>query len=297
MIGSEIEALTTSVQLDDGSPTGEDLRDGGTTSGRTDFHDFGHAEVMKAAELGDFLRSRRERIDPTTVGLPGGTNRRTAGLRREEVAVLAGVGVSWLTRLEQGRANNVSTEVLGGLANALRLSGTEIAHLYTLAAVRLPTEAVDVALTPALQRLVDSLNPNPAYLLDHNWNLVAWNTSEEELFPVLTTAGSSPNLLRLFLEHPEIREFIADWPSEVERLTRQFRAHVTEFPDERLDALSAELRAEHGEFARAWDRHDVAPLAPKARVINHPSGQRSFDQHRLALPDHPGWQLVLFVPK
>lgn len=251
--------------------------------------------MMKAAELGDFLRSRRERIDPTAVGLPGGTNRRTAGLRREEVAVLAGVGVSWLTRLEQGRANSVSAEVLGGLANALRLSGTEVAHLYALAGVRLPTEAVDATLTPALQRLVDSLDPNPAYLLDHHWNLVAWNTAEEELFPVLKTARTNPNLLRLFLEHQEIREFIDDWPIEVERLTRQFRAHITEFRDDHLDALSTELRAEHDVFAHAWDRHDVAPLAPKARVINHPSGQRSFDQHRLALPDHPGWQLVLFV--
>ena len=251
---------------------------------------------MKAEELGNFLRSRRERIEPAAVGLPGGTNRRTAGLRREEVAVLAGVGVSWLTRLEQGRANRVSAEVLGGLASALRLSNTEIAHLFTLAGVRLPSDPAESTLTDGLRRLVDNLDPNPAYLLDHRWNLVAWNSAEEELFPVLATAGESPNLLRLFLEHGEIREFIDDWPVEVERLTRQFRAHITEFPDEVLDTLSAQLRADHDEFARAWDEHDVAPLAPKARVINHPSGKRSFDQHRLALPDHPGWQLVIFVP-
>lgn len=251
---------------------------------------------MKAVELGNFLRSRRERLDPEAVGMPAGTNRRAPGLRREEVAVLAGVGVSWLTRLEQGRANRVSAEVLGGLATALRLSGTEIAHLYALAGVRLPSDPTDGALTDGLRRLVDGLDPNPAYLLDHRWNLVAWNASEEELFPVLRTAGDSPNLLRLFLEHDEIRAFIDDWPVEVERLTRQFRAHITEFPSAALDELSSELRADHVEFARAWDEQDVAPLAPKARVINHPSGKRSFDQHRLALPDHPGWQLVIFVP-
>lgn len=251
---------------------------------------------MKAAELGDFLRTRRERLDPAAVGLPRGSNRRTPGLRREEVAVLAGLGVSWLTRLEQGRANRVSAEVLGGLANALRLSGTERAHLFNLAGVRLPAEAVDSSANESHRRLVDGLNPNPAYLLDHHWELVAWNTSEEELFPLLKDAGPNPNLLRLFLEHPEIRDFIDDWPVEVERLTRQFRAHITEFPSETLLQLSIELRAKHKTFADAWDRHDVAPLAPKVRVINHPTGELSFDQHRLSLPDHPGWQLVLFVP-
>lgn len=251
---------------------------------------------MRARELGEFLRSRRERLEPASVGLPRGTNRRTPGLRREEVAVLAGLGVSWLTRLEQGRANRVSAEVLGGLATALRLTPAERAHLFSLAAVALPAEAVNASLTESHRRLVDGLNPNPAYLLDHLWNLVAWNTSEEELFPVLKKSGDTPNLLRLFLEHDELQDFIDDWPVEVERLTRQFRAHMAQFPSEELDQLSTELRANHPAFSEAWDRQDVAPLAPKIRVINHPSGRLSFDQHRLSLPDHPGWQLVLFVP-
>lgn len=251
---------------------------------------------MRASELGDFLRTRRERLDPAAVGLPGGTNRRTPGLRREEVAVLAGLGVSWLTRLEQGRANRVSAEVLGGLATALRLSGTERAHLFSLAGVRLAATAIDSSPNLSHRRLVDGLNPNPAYLLDHHWDLVAWNSSEEELFPLLKTSGANPNLLRLFLEHGELQDYIDDWPMEVERLTRQFRAHMALFPSDVLMELSVELRAKHRTFSEAWDRHDVAPLAPKIRVINHPTGQVSFDQHRLALPDHPGWQLVLFIP-
>lgn len=251
---------------------------------------------MRARELGEFLRSRRERLDPAAVGLPGGTNRRTPGLRREEVAVLAGLGVSWLTRLEQGRANRVSAEVLDGLATALRLSGTERAHLFSLAGVRLAATAVDSSATPGHRRLVDALDPNPAYLLDHHWNLVVWNRSEQELFPLLESSGPNPNLLRLFLEHGELQDFIDDWPVEVERLTRQFRAHMALFPSDTLVELSIELRAKHKTFSDAWDRHDVAPLAPKIRVINHPTGRLEFDQHRLALPDHPGWQLVLFVP-
>lgn len=251
---------------------------------------------MQAGELGDFLRTRRQRLDPADVGFPRGTNRRVEGLRREEVAVLAGVGVSWLTRLEQGRANRVSASVLDGLAGALRLGATERSHLYNLAGVALTPEVATTGPNPRHRLLVDGLDPNPAYLLDHLWNLVVWNRSEEDLFPLLGEAGEHPNLLRLFLEHRELRTFIDDWPLEVERLTRQFRAHLSHHPSDELDRLAAELRAGHPEFAAAWDRHDVAPLAPHIRVINHPDGRRSYDQHRLGLPDHPGWQLVLFLP-
>ncbi len=254
-------------------------------------------ESVKAIELGEFLRTRRERLDPSIVGLHGGSNRRTPGLRREEVAVLAGVGVSWLTRLEQGRANRVSAEVLAGLSSALRLDATERTHLFNLAGVHQPPIAPQTSSGASHQRLVDALNPNPAYLLDHHWDLVAWNSAEEDLFPLLLkAAGPHPNLLRLFFENPEVREAVPDWMAEVDRLTSQFRAHVIEFPSDRLHQLTNELRHEHELFALCWDRHDVAPLAPAVRVINHRTGQLRFDQHRLSLPDHPGWQLVLFIP-
>ena len=256
-----------------------------------------HAGRVKAVELGEFLRTRRERLEPSTVGLHGGSNRRTPGLRREEVAVLAGVGVSWLTRLEQGRANRVSAEVLSGLSSALRLDVTERSHLFNLAGVHQPSAASVTSSNASHQRLVDALNPNPAYLLDHHWDLVAWNSAEEDLFPLLlSNAGPKPNLLRLFLERDEVRRAVPDWTAEIDRLTRQFRAHVIEHPSDRLHELTNELRAEHELFAACWDRHDVAPLASAVRVINHRTGQLRFDQHRLALPEHPGWQLVLFVP-
>jgi transcriptional regulator with XRE-family HTH domain len=258
---------------------------------------------MQADQLGDFLRTRRERLDPATVGFATGASRRTPGLRREEVAVLAGVGVSWLTRLEQGRANRVSAEVLHGLASALRMSATERAHLFSLAGVHLgPAGKGDGsagAVEAAHRRLVDGLNPRPAYLLDHHWDLVVWNEAEASLFPLLDEpdVGDHPNLLRLFLEQEELRQIIDDWPFEVERLTRQFRAHVVEHPSLVLDDLAADLRAHHPVFNQAWERHDVAPLAPHVRIINHPQGPRRFEQHRLVLPDRRGWQLVLFLPR
>lgn len=260
---------------------------------------------MKSNELGEFLRTRRERLNPETVGFPTGPQRRTPGLRREEVAVLAGVGASWLTRLEQGRANRVSAEVLHGLASALRMSATERAHLFSLAGVHHRPDPADQGSVSAAdrqvdgvhRRLVDGLNPNPAYILDHHWNLAAWNRSEEQLFPLLSdpTVGRRPNLLRLFLERTELRTIIDDWPLEIERLTQQFRAHVADHPSPHLDGLTAEFRRDHPEFNAAWERHDVAPLESKRRVINQQDGRRVFEQHRLALPDHPGWLLVLFL--
>ncbi len=250
---------------------------------------------MGRRELGDFLRSRRERVSPAAAGLPVSATRRTPGLRREEVAVLAGVGVSWLTRIEQGRAGSVSAEVLGALADALQMSPAERDHLHHLAGVHLPAPEVPAELEPSHRRLVDGLAPNPAYLLDPNWDVAAWNEPEAELFPLLRSISGRPNLLRLFLEHPDLRATIADWDDEVVRLVRQFRAHTTAFPSARLDRLVEELQSEHPRFVEAWERRDVEPLAPHGRRIQHPLGHRTYDQHRLPLPDHPGWLLVLFV--
>lgn len=251
---------------------------------------------VQGSELGEFLRSRRERTDPATVGLPRAGSRRTPGLRREELAVLAGVGVSWLTRLEQGRAQRVSADVLQGLCDALRLSPIERTHMFGLAGVHLPAADNDRSASDSHRRLVDGLNPNPAYLLDHHWNLAAWNSSEQDLFPVLATAGPNPNLLRLFLCNDQLRSFIDDWPMEIERLTSHLRAHLTAYPSEELSETVAQLRLDHSEFKAAWDRGDVAPVIPHRRIINHPNGQLCFEQHRLLLPDYPGWQLVIFVP-
>ena len=108
--------------------------------------------------------------------------------------------------------------------------------------------------------------------------------------------GRRPNLLRLFLDHPDLRTTIIDWDDEVRRLVRQFRAHTTAFPSEALSDLVDELQAEHPAFAAAWDRQDVEPLAPHGRMIRHGSGVRTYDQHRLPLPDRPGWLIVLFIP-
>jgi transcriptional regulator with XRE-family HTH domain len=252
---------------------------------------------VKRDELGEFLRTRRERLCPADVGLPASSGRRTSGLRREEVAVLANIGVSWLTRLEQGRANRVSGEVLDGLAIALRLSRPERAHLFGLADVHPPAPLVDgQAADPAQRTLVDGLEPNPAYVLDHAWNLVCWNDAEGALFPVLDRA-TEPNLLRLTLETAELRSFMTDWSDEVERLARQFRLHLGQHPSNEAAALAEELRGTFPEFAAAWAGHDVAVFSPQTRRFAHlTEGELVFDHHRLFLPDHPGWSAVIYTP-
>jgi len=252
---------------------------------------------MESVELGHFLRSRRARIRPADVGLPTSGGRRTEGLRREEVAVLANIGVSWLTRLEQGRANSVSPEVLSGLADALRLTRAERSHLFGLADVAAPSPAVAGQTADAAQRtFVDGLEPNPAYVLDHAWNLVCWNRAEAALFPVLDRVADA-NLLRLTLETPELRSFMTDWNEEVERLTRQFRLHIGRHPSDEASTLVEALRSAHPEFAQAWGRHDVAVFSPQTRRFAHETeGELVFDHHRLLLPDHPGWSAVIYTP-
>jgi MmyB-like transcription regulator ligand binding domain/Helix-turn-helix domain len=213
------------------------------------------------------------------------------------VAVLANIGVSWLTRLEQGRANRVSAEVLSALADALRLSTAERIHLFGLAGVRSPPIPVGgSASDPSQRTLVDGLDPNPAYVLDHAWNLVCWNRAETALFPVLAGLDAPANLLRLTLETPELRTFMTDWGDEVDRLTRQFRLHLTQHPNDEGAALADEMRATHPEFAAAWARHDVAVFSSHTRRFRHRSvGELVFDHHRLALPDHPGWTVVIYT--
>lgn len=253
---------------------------------------------MQAEQLGDFLRRRREALRPSDVGLVTGAGRRATGLRREEVAVLANIGVSWLTRLEQGRANRVSAEVLGGLAAALRLSAAERAHLFGLADVRLPAPPVGgLAADQAQKVLVDGLDPNPAYVLDHAWNLVCWNDAEARLFPVLGEVDGPANLLRLTLETPSLRHFMTDWEAEVTRLVHQFRLHLTEHPSDEGRLLVDALRADHTIVDDAWRAHDVAGFAPQRRRFRHADvGELLFDHHRLALLDHPGWLAVIYTP-
>lgn len=254
---------------------------------------------MQATEFGEFLRSRRARVDPAAVGFPPTSRRRSPGLRREELSSLAGVAVSWLAKLEQGRANAVSPDVLDSLAHALRLDATERAHLFALAGLRAAADDPPAPrVTAALRALLDALEPNPAYLLDRAWNMVAWNAAEAELFPKLGEHDGVPNLLELVFHDEDLAALMADHDEECVRLVSQLRSHCVEWPrDPELADVIERLVESSRRFAALWAARDVATFTSTRRVFDHPEkGRLVYDHHRLAVLDQAGAQLVVYTP-
>lgn len=225
-------------------------------------------------QLGEFLRSRRERIEPTEVGLPPGLHRRTPGLRREEVAVLAGLSPTWYTYLEQGRDINPSTQVLNSLAQVLKLTDDERRYLYSLAAPHEPpTPAPDAAaaLIEQFVRLADD-SPYPVYGINLYSELLAWNPAVADYY---TDFGALPegrrNMLRWMLEAPEARERLADWEQDTRAVVARLRAiSASHDDDQQLSAMINELRSTSPEFQRWWDDHAVLGHGGQLRRFNHP---------------------------
>ncbi|MEU8346347.1 Helix-turn-helix domain-containing protein [Actinomadura meyerae] len=249
-------------------------------------------------ELRDFLRTRRARLTPADVGMPDGGRRRTPGLRREEVAVLAGVGVSWYTWLEQGRDIKVSGDVLDAVARALRLDEAEREHLYLLAGLNPPRAEADpaVPVTPELQRVLDAWLPRPAYIRDRHWNFLAINDAAREVFGY---GDTDHNCLVTFFTNVRYRSMHAHWTAAAPDVVARFRADAARYPDDPgFDRLIADMLAASPEFAELWPRHEVSapPLAVKA--INHPeAGELVFEGTLLPLADRPGHHLVLHNPR
>src|SRR5689334_21071315 len=181
--------------------------------------------------FGDFLRSRRERLTPKSVGLASGRRRRTAGLRREEVAELAGIGVDWYIRLEQGRTVNPSVTTVDALARALRLSKAEHAHLRALARDA-DRRAFAIETVPdQIMRMIDGLN-QPAYLTGRRWDVLAWNAAAEEIFGFGRLAEGDRNVLLLILTNPRTRRaFAAAWAERPSVWWRSFAPPMTCGPE------------------------------------------------------------------
>ncbi len=183
--------------------------------------------VRRRAELADFLRMRRASLQPEDVGLQAGGRRRTPGLRREEVAQLAGVGTTWYTWLEQGRDVRASLDVLEAIARALRLSQAERTHLILLGRGEQPPPCKSPAerVSPALRKLIENLGPNPAYILGRRWDYLAWNDAAVAL---LGDLGKIPRAVRnhawLTFTDPARREMFTDWERSSRLLVAKFRA-------------------------------------------------------------------------
>ena len=177
-------------------------------------------------ELAEFLGSRRRQLSPAAVGLPPGGNRRTPGLRREEVALLAGVSHTWYTWLEQGRDIHPSRQVVDALARTLQLSTAEHEYLLRLAGHGgAPAAGAFEAVPAHLQRLMDALGPSPAYAITSGWSIVGWNRAYERLYPgVAALPAADRNLLWVVFTDPAVRTLLGDWAADSRRLLTQFRA-------------------------------------------------------------------------
>lgn len=250
-------------------------------------------------ELGAFLRARRARVRPQDVGLPPGLGiRRTPGLRREELAALAGVSIHYLTRLEQGKETNPGTGVLDAFARALLLDADAHAHLYALAneaANRTPpTQAQADALsrravrTP-VEQLLERLRPSPAYVLNRISDVLAVNPEGVALFAGLDRWPRSRwNTIRYLFMHPAARDLFADWQDVATSAVAHLHAALANPTHDAADsaAFIRELSASSHEFVRLWERYDVHPRRSRSKTFQHPAiGKLTLHEEVLHLSD------------
>ena len=255
---------------------------------------------LRRRELGAFLRSRRERIQPDQVGVRGGRRRRTPGLRREEVAQLAGVGVTWYTWLEQGRDINPSAQVLDAISRTLQFDTHEHSHLFTLAGVATTTIAEQcLGLCSTVQPLIDQLEPFPAMVVNARLDLLAYNRVYASFFDDLDALPvEDRNLLWLVFTHPEWRATIVDWDEVAGRMVAEYRAAMAEHLDEPAwKTLVARLHRASPEFAALWERHDVQGVESRMKRARHPLvGLLRVEYTNLWLGQGLGTRIVAFTP-
>ncbi|MDX3528993.1 helix-turn-helix transcriptional regulator [Streptomyces sp. ID05-39B] len=230
----------------------------------------------RRAELSEFLRTRRARLKPEDVGLPDfGRHRRVPGLRREELAQLAGVSVAYYTRLEQGNGRNVSAEVLDSIARALRLTDAEHAHLTHLAKPKQHKKkpaARAQQVRPALRQLLDLMDGVPAYIVGRRAEILAWNRMAAAVFG---NWGELPvaerNWARLVFLRPDYRDLFVDWEQKAIDIVCSLRMDAGCYPDDpRLSALVGELSVKSEDFRRLWATHDVKDKAYGVKLLHHP---------------------------
>jgi transcriptional regulator with XRE-family HTH domain len=258
-------------------------------------------EQLRIQELGDFLRTRRSRIAPEQVGLPRGERRRTPGLRREEVAQLAGVSVDWYTWLEQGRPISVSTQVLESLVQALQLDANEREHLFFLAHQQPPPEGTLLreTVSATLQHFLDHLELSPAFAIGPHWDIVAWNEAARVVlydFPNMTRRER--NVAWLTFASASHRQRVVDWDKHARRILAQFRTSYGHFPgDPWMTELINDLQSISPEFHEWWSDHEVLRGPEGKKVLNHPqAGYLSFEHLMFQMYDEPDLKVIVYTP-
>jgi len=250
-------------------------------------------------EFGAFLSSRRARLQPKEFGLPEGP-RRTPGLRREEVAVLAGVSVSWYTWLEQGRDIQPSADALTRIAKVLKLDRVESAHLFALSSLEAPHVETGGELSDGLDMLVRAINPIPAYVRNTRLDILAWNDAIADLF--VDYGSLQPherNTLRLLFLYIPYRTQILDWEQMARGMISAFRAARAQALDKApFDSLVEELSEQSPEFRAWWQDTDVKGFDEGSKRMRHPAGGIvEFTYVALTPEGRPDLSLVTYIPR
>jgi transcriptional regulator with XRE-family HTH domain len=251
--------------------------------------------------LADFIRSRRLQADPAAAGFAAGPRRRTPGLRREELAQLAGISVTWVTWIEQGRVASVSVPTLLGLARALKMSVAERDYLFRVAGRSDPVPpAAGHGDRSVLQRLVDRM-PDPGYVLDRYWDAVVWNREAQRLFPAwlgprASRPGRRVNLLHYVFLEPAAQRQLVDWKQRSQRLVAEFRADTAGLRRDPLrkslvDALSAASES----FSTAWRSETVRGREGGERRFRRGGRIRKYEQVTLRAAAHPELKVVILL--
>lgn len=247
-------------------------------------------------ELGVFLRARREHTPPKDAGLSGSPRRRTPGLRREEVATLAGISPTWYTFLEQGRDVRASHQVLAAIARALKLGDAERTHLFAIATDTPPAHVPEQTLDPEVARVVDQLEPNPAYVTGETFDVIAWNSSAAELFRGALTDRNRPNLVRWVFLSSDARDVLFDWTEVAQGLLARVRARAGRQPGlASFVELEDELRRASPEADQWWPRYDIGTEGAGIKRVRLIDGQ----EQRLAytsfdVAEKPGQTMTVY---
>jgi transcriptional regulator with XRE-family HTH domain len=259
------------------------------------------SEDIRQRELGAFLRSRRERLAPGEVGLPVGARRRTPGLRREEIAMLAGVGTTWYTWLEQGRDVKPSNETLGALGEAMRLDAAEKRHLYILAGRQPPSPRPNTPerVEAPLRHTLTSLTIQPAYVMGRRWDVLAWNRAAEVVFADYgALEGDARNVMHLLFTDLVHRRLLVDWEGLARVALGRFRAESAKYiGDPDFDRLIALLTAASPQFRAWWPERDVIRQLSGIKTVRHPIvGGMTFEHMSFSIDDGSDMKLIVYTP-
>ncbi|MGW6478732.1 helix-turn-helix transcriptional regulator [Streptomyces sp. NPDC055059] len=258
----------------------------------------------EGAELGRFLRARRTQTGPEQVGLTIGAGvRRTPGLRREELATLAGISIDYYVRLERGKETRPSPAVLDALARALHMDDQEHQHLRELAAraaryVPEPPPSPSRTVRPNLKLLLESLRPNPAYVISRSMDMLAWNPGGLALYAGLDDWPlKQRNLARYLFLHPAARELFTDWDRQITGCVARLRAISGTAPDAPdLTSLVGELLLKSPDFAGLWERYEVTGRKPAQKTFHHPQvGTLTLTSQSLHVEGTPGQRIGVYT--